>query len=46
VFRENLENATKVLADIDGSTRSQRFLSGVLTKVDYGWPKGVIRDCR
>jgi hypothetical protein len=46
VFRETLENATKVPADIDGSTRSQRFLSGVLTKVDYGWPKGVIRVCR
>jgi hypothetical protein len=36
VFRENLENAAKVLADIDGSTRSQRFLSGVLTKVNFG----------
>jgi hypothetical protein len=36
VFRENLENAAKVPADIDGSTRIQGFLSGVLTKVDYG----------
>jgi hypothetical protein len=36
VFRENLEDATKVLADIDGSTRSQGFLSGVLTKVNFG----------
>jgi hypothetical protein len=36
VFRENLENAAKVPADIDGSTRSQGFLSGILTKVDYG----------
>jgi hypothetical protein len=36
VFRENLENATKVPADIDGSTRRQGFLSGVLTKVGYG----------
>jgi hypothetical protein len=36
VFRENLENAAKVPADIDGSTRSQGFLSGVLTKVNYG----------
>jgi hypothetical protein len=46
VFRENLENAAKVPADTGGSTRSQGFLSGVLTKVNYGWPKGVIRDCR
>jgi hypothetical protein len=36
VFTENLENAAKVPADIDGSTRSQEFLSGVLTKVNYG----------
>jgi hypothetical protein len=36
VFRENLENAAKVPADIDGSTRSQGFLSGVLIRVDYG----------
>jgi hypothetical protein len=36
VFRENLEKATKVPADVDGSTRSQRFLSVVLTKVSYG----------
>jgi hypothetical protein len=45
VFRKNLENAAKVPADMDGSTRSQGFLSRVLTKVDYGWPKGVIRVC-
>jgi hypothetical protein len=32
VFRENLENAAKVLADMDGSTRSQGFLSGVLPR--------------
>jgi hypothetical protein len=36
VFRENLENAAKVPAGIDGATRSQRFLSGVLTKVNFG----------
>jgi hypothetical protein len=36
VFRENLENAAKVPADIDGSTRRQGFLSEVLTKVDHG----------
>jgi hypothetical protein len=36
VFRENLENAAKVPADKDGSTRSQGFLSGVLTKVNFG----------
>jgi hypothetical protein len=36
VSRDNLENAAKVPADIDWSTRSQGFLSGVLTKVDYG----------
>jgi hypothetical protein len=36
VFRENLENATKVPVDIDGSTRSQGFMSGVLTKVNFG----------
>jgi hypothetical protein len=36
VFRENLENAAKVTANIDGSTRSQGFLSEVLTKVDHG----------
>jgi hypothetical protein len=36
VFRENLENATKVPVDTGGSIRSQGFLSGVLTKVDYG----------
>jgi hypothetical protein len=36
MFRENLENAAKVPADMDGSTRSQRFLSGVLTKVNCG----------
>jgi hypothetical protein len=36
VFRENLENTAKVLADTGGSLRSQGVLSGVLTKVDYG----------
>jgi hypothetical protein len=36
VFRKNLENVAKVLADMDGSTRSQGFFSRVLTKVDYG----------
>jgi hypothetical protein len=36
VFRENSENAAKVPTDMDGSTRSQGFLSRVLTKVDYG----------
>jgi hypothetical protein len=36
VFWENLENAAKVPADMDGSTRSQRFMSGVLTKVNFG----------
>jgi hypothetical protein len=46
VFRENLENAAKVPADAGGSIRSQGVLSGVLTKVDYGCPKGVIRVCR
>jgi hypothetical protein len=30
---------------MDGSTRSQRFMSGVLTKVNFGWPIGVIRVC-
>jgi hypothetical protein len=36
VFRRNLENAAKVSADIDGSKGVKGFLSGVLTKVDYG----------
>jgi hypothetical protein len=36
VFRKNLENAAKVPADMDGSTRNQGFLSGVLTKVNFG----------
>jgi hypothetical protein len=36
VFRKNLENAAKVPADMAGSTRNQGFLSGVLTKVDFG----------
>jgi hypothetical protein len=36
VFRENLENAAKVPADMGGSTRSQGFLSRVLTKVNFG----------
>jgi hypothetical protein len=36
VLRENLENAAKVPADMDGSTRNQRFLSGVLTEVNFG----------
>jgi hypothetical protein len=36
VFRGNLENVAKVPADTGGSTRSQGFLSGVLTRVDYG----------
>jgi hypothetical protein len=36
VFRENSENAAKVPAEMDGSTRSQGFLSGVLTKVNFG----------
>jgi hypothetical protein len=36
VLRENLENEAKVPADMDGSTRSQGFLSGVLTKVNFG----------
>jgi hypothetical protein len=46
VFRENLENAAKVPADTGESKRSQGVLSGVLTKVDYGSRKGVIRVCR
>jgi hypothetical protein len=36
VFRGILENAAKVSTDTGGSTRSQGFLSGVLTKVDCG----------
>jgi hypothetical protein len=36
VFRGNLDNAAKVSADTGGSIRSQGFLSGALTKVDYG----------
>jgi hypothetical protein len=36
VFRGNLKNAVKVPTDMDGSTRSQGFLSGVLTKVNFG----------
>jgi hypothetical protein len=36
VFRRKLENAAKVPADTGGSTRVKGFLSGVLTKVDYG----------
>jgi hypothetical protein len=36
VFRENLENAAKVPADMGGSIRSQGFLNGVLTKVNFG----------
>jgi hypothetical protein len=46
MFRENLENATNVPGDTGGSIRSQGVFSGVLTKVDYGCPKGVIRVCR
>jgi hypothetical protein len=33
---ENLKNEAKVPADMGGSTRSQGFLSGVLTKVNFG----------
>jgi hypothetical protein len=36
VFRENLENAAKVLADTGGYKGVKGFLSGVLTKVGYG----------
>jgi hypothetical protein len=36
VFRENLENVAKIPADMGGSTRSQGFLSGILTKVNFG----------
>jgi hypothetical protein len=36
VFREILENAAKVLSGIGGSKGVKGFLSGVLTKVDYG----------
>jgi hypothetical protein len=36
VFRENLENAAKVRADIGGQKEPRGFFSGVLTKVDYG----------
>jgi hypothetical protein len=46
VFRENLENAVEVPADMAGSTRSQGFLSRVLTKGNLVDPKGVIRVCR
>jgi hypothetical protein len=35
VFRKNLENVAKIPADMDGSTRNQRFLSRVLTKVNF-----------
>jgi hypothetical protein len=36
VFRENLENEAKVPADIGVQKEPRGFLSGVLTKVDYG----------
>jgi hypothetical protein len=36
VLRENVDNAAKVPADMDGSTRSHGFLSGLLTKVNFG----------
>jgi hypothetical protein len=36
VFKENLENAAKVSADIGGQKEPRGVLSGVLTKVDYG----------
>jgi hypothetical protein len=36
VFRGNLENAAKVPVNMDGSTRCPGFLSGVLTKVNFG----------
>jgi hypothetical protein len=36
VFRGNLKNAAEIPADMDGSTRNQRFLSRVLTKVNFG----------
>jgi hypothetical protein len=36
VFRKNLENAAKIPADMDRSIRNQGFLSGVLTKVNFG----------
>jgi hypothetical protein len=44
VFRGNLENAAKVPTDIDGSTRSQGFLSEVLTKVDQKRSLGFVSD--
>jgi hypothetical protein len=36
----------KVPADTGGSKGVKGFLSGVLTMVDYGSPKGVIRVSR
>jgi hypothetical protein len=36
VFRENLENAAKVPGDIGGQKEPRGFLSGVLTKVNFG----------
>jgi hypothetical protein len=36
VFRGNLENAAKIPADMDGSTRNQGFFSRVLTQVNFG----------
>jgi hypothetical protein len=36
MFRENLENAAKIPADTGGSEGVTGFLSGVLTKVEYG----------
>jgi hypothetical protein len=47
VFRENLENAAKVPADMGGSIRSQGFLSEVLTKwtlVDQKVSLGFVGD--
>jgi hypothetical protein len=46
VSRGNLVKAAKVAANTGGSRGVKGFLSGVLTKVDYGRPKGVIRVCR
>jgi hypothetical protein len=41
-----LENEAKVPVDTGGSKGVKGFLNGVLTKVDYGRPKGVIRVCQ
>jgi hypothetical protein len=46
VFRGNLENAAKVLDDMEGQRVFKGFDQGFDQTLTMSWPRGVVRVCR